>query len=103
MTAASNSGYHRVPARSSSLGIGGSIRRRRPAAGASFAAGGPSAPRGVPVTDPEQGPGLTAAAAMAAAVRQELTSPGSVSAQRQLSLFLADRTAHQLADTYEHA
>ena len=103
MTAASNSGYHRVPARSSSLGIGGSIRRRRPAAGASFAAGGPSAPRGVPVTDPEQGPGLTAAAAMAAAVRQELTSPWSVSAQQQLSLFLAERTAHQLADPYELA
>ena len=67
------------------------------------AAGGPSAARGVPVTDPEQGPGLTAAAAMAAAVRQELTSPGSVSAQQQLSLFLAERTAHQLADPYEHA
>jgi len=40
---------------------------------------------------------------MAAAVRQELTSPGSVSAQQQLSLFLAERTAHQLADPYEHA
>ena len=40
---------------------------------------------------------------MAAAVRQELTSPGAVSAQQHLRLFLADRTAHQLADTYEHA
>jgi hypothetical protein len=102
VNAASNDGYRRVPARSSGLGVGGSIRRRRPAAGAFYAAGGMSTRRRVPVADPKQGPGLTAAAAMAAAVRQELTSPGSV-LQQQLSLFLADRTAHQLADTCEHA
>ncbi len=51
----------------------------------------------------EDGPGPTdsgqasvdAAAAMAAAVRRQLTFPGSVPPEEQLSLMLADRRAHQ--------
>jgi|GEM_PF-6465612 len=37
-----------------------------------------------------------AAAAMAAAVRRQLTTPGSVPPGEQLLLMLADRRAHQL-------